>query len=302
VFRGSQISTPVLARAKEWISSFSSLGNALEQGRLNLYQIRDDTATDDPGGKDKATALLLETTVQLKSRANVDTLILLHYRGTDPFNRDFQSSQARRLGDFLGIDWLRTRDAGIFLSVHHETMGRPDRFEIGDHRVVCNFQQLDLQPQCGAAVPVISEVEDFISIPELSADAKMVWRVGECSIRPLGVMPGSTLAVGSPLCPSPSNSPEFNSLVRSALDAYQCKRARIIFDSKSEFATAALSFQSAGRFWTSAVAVESSDVALTAIPKGLAPTHQEALVASEWPAYLPFLPWHSGRFVLGSGF
>jgi len=295
VFRGVEVSATAQARATEWIDSFTSLRSA--GSRLTLWQIRDAEIRDDPGGEDKASTLLLESELQLDRVGRVPALILLHYRGTDPFNRDFQASQARRLGDILGMDWLKSREAGVFLTVHHGVQGRPERLEIGDHRVVCDFRQLIISPR-GVADPAglsIAETDSPVSIPELAADAPMVWRLGNASLRPLGVLPRSVLAIGSPVCPSSGDFKFFEKLVGAALASYGTKTARILFDRKSPFSEIA---DSAKPFWAGS-RVSQAQVAITALPKGLSSSGQEALAAAEWPAYLPYLPWHTGRFVFG---
>jgi hypothetical protein len=304
IFRETSVSLAARTRAAEWVGSFKSLSTAQSEGRLTLWQIRDNAGRDDPGGEDKAAAVVFESSLDLRGLGSVPAFVLLHYRGTDPFNRDFQTTQARRLGDSLGMDWLRQRDVGVFLTVHHGIQGDAGRLEIGDHRVVCDFHELLILPSKvnQPGVKIAEETtETSVSIPDLARDAPMVWSLGNASIRPLGVLPRSTLAFGSPVVPEISDYPVFESLVGSALNAYGASTARILFDKKSDFRAIAESVSFKPRFWRRP-SLSRSGLVVTALPKGLSSSSQETLAGADWPAYLPFLPWHTGRFVFGGGF
>ena len=298
VVHGAGISAVAKKRATEWLGSFKSLQTAYSNNKLELWQVRQDSSNDDPGGEDKASAITWETNIALDKRV-IPAFILLHYRGTDPFNREFQKSQARRLGDSLGVQWLRQQKSGIFLSVHHGFHGVPEKLEVGDHRIVCDFAQLKMSAKANACdFKIDQKSHATVNVPELFDDAPMTWTSGNVSIRPLGVLPRSTLAIGSPVCPGVDEISNFQALVASALSAYHTRHARILFDSKSDFARMAR-LMAGTPSWFNKTVFGSADVALSVIPKGLDSDTQSILAHAEWPAYLPFLPWHTGRFILG---
>ena len=290
-----------LARAREWLSAFNSLS-----GSSTVLQIRDTADPNDPGGCEKATVILAQRNFQVSDLFSIPALLVVHSRSTDPYNREFQQWQANRLADAVGISWLSKEARGIFFCVHHSVPLPVQTLEIGDHRVVCEFDEIRWRNNLLFRPPVDPGLVQgtkipSASFPDLDADAPGVLSLGGSSIRPLGELPWGTLALGDPTCAG--NISEFSALVNSALRLYGKQTAKIVFDRKSDFEKiAAASVRRAdgpNRFSGEAVLFPSK-IAVTAIPKGLTEAEQEALMHTEFSAHLPFLPWHTGRFASSS--
>jgi hypothetical protein len=295
ILKNEAVAAGTLRRGKLWISQFPTLSQASDNGKIDIYQIADDSDKHDPGGALKASVMTFMT--ELTGAVKVPAFMVLHYRGTDPWNRKFQTDQARRLADHLGFEFLRKSDRGVYISVHHKCEGVPEMLEVGDHRVVARFNEFIYSRPFFSRATLNPEIvgndempRGGIYVPELTADSPGTFRLRNTVVRPLGELPWSTLAVNLEIF-GESSAEETRQLLEVALKVYRKRRIRVFYDSKNETIGTIIG----------GIPIQnhsSQGVSLTLVPKGLTSAEQLKIATSEFAFHLPFLPWHEGKLVL----
>jgi hypothetical protein len=148
-----------------------------------------------------------------------------------------------------------------------------------------------------------------VSIPKFSADSpNTFYRVTDetsgsfVSVRPLGELPGNFLALGSPKVSRVEDFEQFADLVNDVTcHVFKKKNVKIFFDPKSQFGQLVKNLvarKDRESMIRTSPSISPTGIAVTAIPKGLSDSQQDALLSDEFEAQLQFLPWHYGKWIM----
>lgn len=313
----------LVKRVRRWAAS----SEALSAGAFDLLQIYE---TADGRRVPRAICGLLRTEMLLaESTEPIKTIVTVFYRARDYLNSEFWEDQVKRLSDILAEEFLGG-GRGIQLMVHHNTPAWALGLEIGDHRLLAEFETLDVvgnplrfggqavEPELldvhgggssgsGALVghrhgfhrlrsPVVSK---RAAVPGEVSQGEYVLRNagGEavCGVEVLGVLP-SRLVCGAAWS-AEGREPEFGRLVDELRRRAGRPMVSLLADPR-DGGWRRLCGPTAAPLpglWRSR---KRMGVAVTGAPVGLSPELQARLAKAPFLVPWEFVPFHFGRLVL----
>lgn len=311
----------LVSRVRRWSAS----SERLRAGTFDVLQIAESA---DGRLAPRAICGVLRTELELAGGGEpVKSLVTVFYRARDYLNKEFWEEQARRLADILADEYLGG-GRGVHLMVHHNAPAWPLGLEIGDHRLLADFEvlhglgnPLEALTSRGAGARQPELVEDICAEsghhsfhrlcapPSTGADGpasreparrgRYVLRndagAAVCGLEVLGTLP-TRLVCGAPWA-APGREADFGALL-AALRRRSGRVAYSVFTDPRDAGWQRLSGRTAlplPGLWHSR---KRLGVAVTGTPVGLTPEEQVRLAQAPFLVPWEFVPFHFGRLVL----
>lgn len=310
-----------VSRIRKWTQS----SEVLTGSAFDLLQICEDV---DGRRLPRAVCGVLRTELLLaQGEKPVKAFVTVFYKGMDFLNKEFWEEQAKRLSDTLADQYLEG-ERGVQLTVHHNTPAWALGLEIGDHRLLAEFEALhvfgnplarfrsdSVKPEkveagsCIGGEPSIhvgfnrinhsaleaTSLETESSAPRGSYVLRDDSGKATCGAEVLGVLPRRLVLGG--IWAAAGCEPDFGHLVDGLRRKAQRPTASIIADPRDQGWQRLCGLTSAPLpgIWRSR---QRLGVAITGMPVGL--SEEEQVLLAKAPFLIPweFVPFHFGRFVL----
>lgn len=309
----------LVSRVRRWART----SEALSSGGFDLLQLAE--ATD---GRFEARALcgIVRTKLRLaEGGEEVPAVVTLFYRSLDYLNKEFWEDQVKRLCDIVADEYL-TSGRGVQLMVHHKTPSWALGLEVGDHRLLAEFNALHVFRGLGSGRPcsgVVEAVDDSVALEATGhrgfhrllfgagaasgTEAKGSKTVGKarcgayivrnaagnavCGLEVLGAVP-MRLVCGNAWAVEGAEQ-ELDALLRQLMASAGRFGCSILAD-KRDPVWQRFRLRGLGSWSTQ----RRSGIAVTGVPAGLAPEEQTMLAMAPFLVPWELLPFHAGQFML----